>query len=206
MRKNSGFSLIEVLIVVAVIMILLAVSVPNLARYMQVYTIRGGVRQVVDEIQRARNIALKKNVTNGVIFYVANNRQFGYYSEDVYDTSASPPTYQKLFSAQSYSVAAANNQAGALQTLPRGLEFVSTGGTGRYVRFDNLGRACDPALTTGVGVCPAVVAVGVPTPTVDGNLYFVVSGTERQLTLRDTARNITMTIGIGSGGRIRRRV
>jgi prepilin-type N-terminal cleavage/methylation domain-containing protein len=214
MRKNSGFSLIEVLIVVTMIIVLSAFAIPSISGYMQVYTVRGGVREVVDEMQRARNMALKKNVTNGVIFFVANNRQFGYYSEDVYDRSIpagqTEPTYQKLFGAAAYPTAVASNMAGPLRTLPRGLEFVATGGGNlKYVRFDNLGRACDPTLTTGPGVCPTVLAVSAPTPTVDANSYFVQKttvGTERELTIRDTVRGITMTIGIGPGGRIRRPV
>ena len=60
-RKQSGFSLIELLIVVAIILVVSAVAVPNIMRAMSAYRLRSTAGQYAQLVQRMRMEALKNN-------------------------------------------------------------------------------------------------------------------------------------------------
>jgi prepilin-type N-terminal cleavage/methylation domain-containing protein len=208
---EAGFSLIEVLVVITIIAILCAFAIPSVASYMKVYTIRGAVRSTNDDLQKARNIALTRNVSNGVVFYVLDKTHFGYYAEDVRDTT----TGVMNFNRASFATADAAGAAGVLEKLPPRIEFVP-GGSGKYVRYDKYGRSCDPAVATGVTACNPVAAATGPTTVRaiadDGNSYFTVgtNPSDRILTLADitdapaASSLIKLRLVLSAGGRVRR--
>src|SRR5688500_10873357 len=73
--STAGFSLIELLVVMAIIVIMTAVAVPAISRYFQNYKIRGAVQAVGGEITTARNKAIMKNVNFGVVFLIESDAQ-----------------------------------------------------------------------------------------------------------------------------------
>jgi prepilin-type N-terminal cleavage/methylation domain-containing protein len=77
MRSRSsthGFSLIELMAVVAIILILAAVSVPAIGRSLALYRLNNAAAQVSNLIQRGRYEAIKQNTTMRVRRDVADGR------------------------------------------------------------------------------------------------------------------------------------
>lgn len=147
---SSGFSLVELLVVIGIIAIMGAVALPGLMDYMKVYKIKGAAQQVSGEITAARNKAILKNVNHGVVFQIQSPTTYRWILED--DVTRAVATRLPLADAL-----ADENQVGALRTLPSGIEF-DTGCTGfaspfdSGFRFNRLGGWCSPGTTDCVAV------------------------------------------------------
>lgn len=89
-KHSPGFTLVEMIIVLAVIMICVAIAVPNIAVFSSGYRLRGAAREVATALQFARLLAVKENKAFEVIFgfnsyqvirlsdgIVAKSRSFG---------------------------------------------------------------------------------------------------------------------------------
>jgi prepilin-type N-terminal cleavage/methylation domain-containing protein len=77
--RERGFSLFEVLIVVAIVGFMAAVSLPNLRAYLAEAQLMGAGQTFVGEFRRARSIAAKRNVNTAIRFEKRNG-------VDVYST------------------------------------------------------------------------------------------------------------------------
>ena len=171
-NRQAGFSMIEILTVVAIIGILAAMAFPAISRYVRNYQIAGGVQGVTSEIQLARTKGIMRNVNRAALFLVL---------PDV--TPANPPNrYQWVLPDQSIlkvgdpklpaggfrnvgNLQADPAQAGPIRVLPQGLQFVTTGNRGG-VGFSRLGAQCDLTASgcgspliddTGATMCPTCV-------------------------------------------------
>ena len=121
-----GFSLVELMIVVAMIAVLAAIGLPNLVGYMRQAKVRGAMQQVAGELQTARNKAIVKNTNEGVVFAVIDANTYRFIIQDI--PASPPPSPEPLKSV------------GAIQELPTGVTFVPAALPG--IAFDHLGRAC----------------------------------------------------------------
>jgi prepilin-type N-terminal cleavage/methylation domain-containing protein len=214
---HEGFSLTELLIVVAIFAIMAAVATPNVLAYMRNYTVRAGASLVSSEIQRARLKAVQRNVNNGMIFVVTSRRQFRVYPEDAnpdqVDGNNIPIGLQQAFNPATADTA---------RYLPDWVEFVPGGAAGQMLRFNRLGQPCRPIPSTTVGCrdilgpIPVPVIPGTTTPdgsTIDGN-YFTDDGSGGwTVTIEDTrtrtggmggppGSGILRRLSISSGGRV----
>jgi len=68
-RKNSpGFTIVELVIVLAIVTICFTIAMPNIATFSSGYKLRAAAREVATDLQLTRLLAVKENKTFRVIF------------------------------------------------------------------------------------------------------------------------------------------
>lgn len=66
--SHKGFTLVEIMIVLAIMGIMAAIAMPNYRTYMAQRRLNGAVRQVYGDLMAARQRAISENRTIGVVF------------------------------------------------------------------------------------------------------------------------------------------
>jgi prepilin-type N-terminal cleavage/methylation domain-containing protein len=187
MRRDRGFSLIELLIVVALIVILSAVAIPGISRYFRTYKIRGAESQVGGEIQAARSKAIATNTNTGVSFVIVDQNSYRYVLEDT------PPGLI----------------LGPLRDLPTGVRFVPAAGISEpSFRFNRLGATC---VTCAYTLSALTGACSVPELATGGHCVDDAPGSYVQsdstngvlvINLTEQATGLQRTIRVAAGGRV----
>jgi prepilin-type N-terminal cleavage/methylation domain-containing protein len=197
---NRGFSLVELLIVVGIIAIMAAISLPMVVNYLRVYKVRGASQEVAKEIQAVRGKAISKNVNFGMVFLVVDNISYRWVAED--DMNASNTQFVAnsrvlLTDALNTTLAGAEPQRGPVQFLPRGVEFsqvcdnLPAGTWESGLRFNRLGAWCLPAGTA--EPCPAIAP---------GGKFIRTSASGAVVCLRQPDTGLNRTVSISTGGRV----
>jgi len=73
MRKNSGFTLVELMVTIAIIAIVAAIAIPGYMSWLPNYRLKSAVLDLEGNIQRTRLQAIKYNQTWAVLFDQPNN-------------------------------------------------------------------------------------------------------------------------------------
>ena len=73
MKKNSGFTLMEVMVVIAIIGITAAIAIPNVISYLPKHRLNGGARDVYSAMQYARLKAVKEKTPVSIIFNIGTD-------------------------------------------------------------------------------------------------------------------------------------
>jgi len=190
----AGYSMIELVVVVGLIVVMAAVAIPNITGYLRTYKIRGATQQVSGEIQTARNKAIVKNTNQGVAFAIldANSYRFG-----VLDDDENPPP------------AVVGRGLAPLRDLPAGVVFVPAATTPFFgVGFDRLGRRCQLA-SSGCAAAQTAVTMCTPSDTrctdkAAGNYLDTdpLDTTTIRVRVRDEATGLERVIRIATGGRV----
>ncbi len=121
--SSSGFTLIEMMLVVALGLVLAGIALPNLRTMSQSYRLSAASAVVTSKVHQARTNSLKRNRPAWVLVDGANR------TVQVQTAGASGPV-----------------NIGGAEFLPTGVVF-STGTATATVSFDAMGRAVNPPQT-----------------------------------------------------------
>jgi type IV fimbrial biogenesis protein FimT len=75
MRKNSGFTLMELMTTIAIVAVLAAVAIPNMIGWLPDYRLRSGAADLLSALQLARLRAIKEN-TNVVVRFDTGSDEY----------------------------------------------------------------------------------------------------------------------------------
>lgn len=73
-QHNDGFTLIEMMIVIAIIAISASMAAPNLMLWFDNLSVKSAARDLYSAMQEARIIAVKQNADTAIVFDRANSR------------------------------------------------------------------------------------------------------------------------------------
>lgn len=199
-EQARGFTLVELLVVVAIIAIMAAVSLPSIVGYVRQYKIKGAQQEVAKEIQAARGKAIGKNVNFGVVFLTVDDTSYRWIVEDDQNPTDGMSTTRFAWTdLMTDDPANANEpldaQRGPLLRLPMGVVFSQgcpslTGPWVNGLRFGRLGSWCE--LGTDAN-CPAV-------PVGSGFVQSV--GANATVCLSQPDTGLTRIVTIAKGGRV----
>jgi prepilin-type N-terminal cleavage/methylation domain-containing protein len=208
--NRDGFSLVELLVVSAIIAIGAAIALPGIAQYTRNYAIRGAAQQVASALQQARVSAISKNVNLGVTVAVLNATQYQVVVEDDQrpqsgSTALSPPTWRTIAAEDWTVLTSIPGQAGLVQTLPNGIQFdnpancppppaplPAPGAANDWgMRFGRLGSAC------GVTTC-----AGDPRNVPASTFYVNTNGSAATVCVFQAATGLRRWVNVTTGGRV----
>ena len=199
--KARGFTLVELLVVVGIISIMAAVSLPSIAAFVRNSRVRSAQDQVASAIQRARSRAIALNTQFGVSFVIesANPSVFWVHIEDPLPT----------VDAAGAPVVGTSGRQPLINALPTGLST-------RYPLDDNVQFA------VAAGQCPAGPAAGNQTsmrfdrygvrtlpaaftfvPSAPG-IFVPAAGAEATICLVVIRNGVSRLVTIAPGGRVKK--
>ena len=112
MRKDSGFTMTELMVTIAVVAILASLAIPNFFAWLPNYRLKSGAEEIQSVLQLARFTAIKENATATVLFDIAN---------ESYRASVAGQTFRR-------------------GQMPAGIDINSAAfGGGTFVQFNNQG-------------------------------------------------------------------
>ena len=200
MRKDSqdppasarGFTLIEMTIVVAIILIITAVALPAISQFIRNYRVNGALRDVSSEISTARSQAIAKNTRFGVSFVIVDRNSYRFIREDFLLPPANPA-----------------DAPGPLKDLPLGVSFQP--GVIQGLRFSRLGGSCIPGAAPPNCIpvlappfcTPADLALGGRCADAPGTYIGTDPVTaEPMISIAEDRSGLTRRVWVGTGGRV----
>lgn len=130
MRKEKGFTLVELMVVIGIIAIVLAIAYPVFTTYIPGYRLRSAVKDLYSELQLARIAAIKHNGTTTVAYALDPDTC----------TITFPVGTPKVITLSDYSAKLQFQGPQAGDTIPGMISFTARGTANQgYVYFSNVG-------------------------------------------------------------------
>jgi len=92
--KNSGFTLLEVMVVVGIISVVIGIAVPNIISWLPKYRLKSAARDIISFMQEVKLEAIKTNTTLEIIF--DNSGTPGFYYLDLDGNGTHDPGEQRI--------------------------------------------------------------------------------------------------------------
>jgi len=206
--KARGFTLVELLVVVGIIAVMGAVTLPNIMGFFRSSRIRTAQDDVAGALQRARGRAIATNTQLGVVFVVQTPQVFWVHLEDPLPPAAGQPLQT---GRQPLNSAAPNLVLSTRYELdPRVRIAVTAGGScpagsgvgnQASLRFDQYGTRSFPGFVPPAPETPPPSLQGPTGPTANGILITTTSA-EASICLIDDQTRLSRRVVIAAGGRI----
>jgi prepilin-type N-terminal cleavage/methylation domain-containing protein len=154
--STAGFSLIELLVVVAIVLVVTAFAIPTMTTTMDGIRLRGTLGSASNIVQRCRIQAIKRNVYQRLHFATVGN-QVVLFVTDGTDAAASPAAAgnslaSQLWLGNEFSIPGAPTGGGAPPALTN-TQMWGTGAVNLYTNidpyFNSRGLPCLPAAGAG---------------------------------------------------------
>jgi len=158
-HAKAGFSLIELLVVVSVMLVVAALAVPTLTTTLDSFRMRGTMSSIANMAQRCRTQAIKRDTSQHMHFAVVNNQPIAFVTDANDLQSVIAPVYgdpqlsDQLWMPKQFSFSAVPSGPGA----PTSLTGLSMWGTALVPNkspqdpyFNSRGMPCLPDPVTGV--------------------------------------------------------
>ena len=75
-KLNGGFTLLEMMVVIAIIAISVSLAVPNLMLWFDNLSVKSAARDLYSAMQEARMIAVEQNTSVAIVFDTTNSRYY----------------------------------------------------------------------------------------------------------------------------------
>ncbi len=203
-RKSLGFSMVELAVVLGLVGIIVAISIPSAMSYVRNYQMMSAAQNVATQVQRARSQVVRRNSHRGLIlnfdYPAADQYQYTSMDEDPvnggWDGSVYPGNPGAFNSnvSRNYGIAPSppanvNSPAadipsphGLVMELPNGVQFIGGTYSSLLFRFD--------------GSVEAVHSVNV------GSQVITENGLNWEIRIRQPDTGLTRTITISKNGRV----
>jgi len=143
-NKQSGFTLIEMMIIIAIMGIFAGIAIPNYLSYMPKHRLNGAARQVMGDLMSARMQAVSQNNEFKVFFL--NNHEYQILDDDNNDGNIDGGEWTQIKDIQSeYSDVTFSNVTADPIFRPRGTAYGTTitltnSAGSKYVKVATTGR------------------------------------------------------------------
>ena len=141
MKKQDGFTMLELLVTVVIFGILASIAIPGFSRWLPNYRIKGAARDVYSNLQLAKMGAVKTRSNWAVVFDVSNNC-YHVYSDPGADgdfaTMGDNPTPEKTVNFSDYGSGVGYGHGDATAGISGGgfdnnVTFITGGGVDRAI-------------------------------------------------------------------------
>ena len=153
-RKQKGFSLVELLIVITIIMVISALAMPNVIRGIGSLRLRGAGSNLSGILQRGRIVAVRTNRIQLVYMNPANvnGARLIYVDGPPYNATpdATEPLVQIPDSVEIQTDASQTPISTFITNSNSLVGFTATGPNTSYMAFNARGLPCTPVLAAGV--------------------------------------------------------
>ena len=204
--RPRGFTLVELLVVIGIIAVMAAISLPNIMGFLQASRIRSAQDQVASAVQRARSRAIALNTQWGVSFVIESNSTYWVHIEDPQPTVVGQVGRQALNSAASNPALSTRYQldpnvrfAVAAGSCPAG----AAAGNQDSMRFDRYGVRTFPGYVPPAPETPAPV-LGAPTGPTALGILMTTNNAEATICLVDIRNGLSRMVTIAPGGRVKK--